>query len=106
MSRARGENRTGSAAEVGKEPEEKREGETEDEASDDGEVKRSMLAATDNVSGKFAEAERQFRVEIENGADNHQQAPEEEQSAAKLAVRLHTSIIEDELLFWRVAWSW
>lgn len=78
MSRAGGENRTGSAAEVGEKPEEEREGEAEDEAGDDGKVKRSMLAAMDDVSGKFAEAERQFRVEIENGADNYQQAPEEE----------------------------
>lgn len=78
VSRPRGENRTGLAAEVGEEPEEKREGEAEDEAGDDGEVKRSMLAAMDDVSGKFAESKRQFRVEIEDGADNHQQAPEEE----------------------------
>ena len=88
------------------EPEEEREGEAEDEAGDDREVKRSMLAAMNDVSGKFAEPKRQFRVEIENGTDNHQQNPEEEQSAAKLAERFHASIIEDELLFWRVAWSW
>ena len=89
-----------------KEPEEEREGEAEDEAGDDGKVKRSMLAAMDDVSGKFAEAKRQFLVEIENGTDNYQQAAEDEQSAAKLAERFHTSIIEDELLLWRVPWSW
>jgi hypothetical protein len=48
----------GSAAEVGEEPEEEREGDAEDEAGDDGEVKRSMLAAMDDVAGKFAEPER------------------------------------------------
>lgn len=106
VSRVGGENRTGLAAEVGEEPEEEREGEAEDEAGDDGEVKRSMLAAMDDVSGKFAELERQSSAEIENGADNHQQAPEKEQSTAKLAERFHTSIIEDELLLLRVAWSW
>jgi hypothetical protein len=68
----------GSATEVREEPEEEREDEAEDEAGDDGEVKRSMLAAMDDVSGKFAEAKRQFGVEIENGADNYQQAPDEE----------------------------
>jgi hypothetical protein len=71
VSRARGENRTGLAAEVGKEPEEQRKAEAEDEAGDDGEVKRSMLAAMDDVSGEFAEVEWQFRVEIENGANNY-----------------------------------
>ena len=59
------------------EPKEEREGKAEDEAGDDGKVKRSMLAAMDDVSGNLAEAKGQFRVEIENGADNHQQAPEE-----------------------------
>jgi len=43
---------------VGEEPEEEREGKAEDEAGDDGEVKRSMLAAMDDVSGKFAETKR------------------------------------------------
>lgn len=89
VSRVRGENRAGSATEVGEEPEEEREGEAENEAGDDGKVKRSMLAAMDDVSGKFAESKRQFRVEIENSANNYQQAPEEKQSAAEIAERIH-----------------
>src|SRR5271169_5151577 len=66
------------AAEVREEPEKERDGEAEDEAGDDGKVKRSMLAAMDDIAGKFAEVKRQFRVEIENGANNDQEASEEE----------------------------
>ena len=87
---AGGENRDGLAAEVGEKPEEEREDEAEDEAGDDGKVKRSMLAAMDDVSGKFAEAKRQFGVEIEDGTDDEQKAPEEEESTAKFAERIHT----------------
>jgi hypothetical protein len=47
---------------VGEEPEEKTEGEAEDEAGDDGEVKRSMLAAMDDVSGKFARRNGNFAL--------------------------------------------
>jgi hypothetical protein len=75
---------------VGEKPEEEREDEAEDEAGDDGKVKRSMLAAMDDVSGKFAEAKRQFGVEIEDGTDDEQKAPEEEESTAKFAERIHT----------------
>jgi len=106
VSGAGGENRTGLATEVGEEPEEQRKAKAEEEASDDGKVERSMLAAMDDVSGKFAEAERQSRVEIQNCAENKQQAPEEEQGAAKFAERIHRNIIKDEILFWCVAWSW
>ena len=49
-----------------------------------------MLAAMDDVSGKFAEAKRQFGVEIEDGTYDEQKAPEEEESTAKFAERIHT----------------
>ena len=77
------------AAEVGEEPEEKRECCAENEAGDDGEVESCVFAAMDDVAGEFAEAEREFAAEIEKSADEDEEAAEDQEGAAEFAIRVH-----------------
>lgn len=83
-------------AEVGKEPENERKAEAEDEASDDGKIKRGVLATVNDVAGKFSQTERKFSTEVENSTDEHEEAAEEEECTAEIAEGIHKSIIEEE----------
>ena len=77
------------AAEVGDEPEEKRERGAEEKTGDDGKVEGGVFAAVDDVAGQFPEAEGQLVSEIEKEADQNQQCSEENKRAAELAERVH-----------------
>jgi hypothetical protein len=81
---------------VGKEPENERKAEAEDEASDDGKIKRGVLATVNDVAGKFSQTERKFSTEVENSTDEHEEAAEEEECTAEIAEGIHKSIIEEE----------
>src|ERR1700674_128821 len=83
--------RLGSATEVGDEPEEERESDANEEASDDGKVKGGVFAAVDDVPRKSSEAEGEFASEIEKSADKNQEAAEEEKRTAEFAERVHRS---------------
>jgi hypothetical protein len=62
------------AVEAGEKPEEKTQGDAEDQACDDREIKGGVFAAVDDVAGKFAEAEREFAAEVEKGAGKNQES--------------------------------
>jgi hypothetical protein len=81
---------------VGKEPENERKAEAENEASDEGKIKRGVLAAVNDVAGKFSQTEREFSAEVENSTDDHEETAEEEERAAEIAKGIHKSIIEEE----------
>ena len=51
----------------------------------------------DDAAGEFAEAERRFRAEIEQRADDDQQAAENEKSATEFAERIHKNIIKSQI---------
>ena len=53
-----------------------------------------MLAAVDDVAGKSSKTEREFSAKEQKSTDDHQEPPEEEQSAPEFAERIHKSIIE------------
>jgi hypothetical protein len=74
---------------VGDEPEEERVSGADEEAGDNGKVKRGVLAAVDDVPGKPSEAEREFASEIENSADKDHEAADEEKRASEFAERVH-----------------
>ena len=80
---------------MGEEPEEKREGEAENEASHDGEIEGGVFAAVDDVAGKPAKTKREFAREIKKRAEEDKEAAEVEKHAAKIAKRIHKSIIEE-----------
>jgi hypothetical protein len=80
-------------AEVGEEPEEKRQSEAEEEAGDDGEIKSGVFAAVDDVAGKAAESERKAAAEVEQGAGDGKDDAEDEQDAAEFAERVHEGIV-------------
>jgi hypothetical protein len=77
------------AAEVREEPIEKRKGETENEAGDDGEIESGVLAAMDDVAGETAEAEGEFTAEIEESADEDEETAQEKKHAAEFTERIH-----------------
>lgn len=79
---------------MGEEPEEEREGDAEDEAGDDGEIERGVLAAMNNVAGKLAETEGEFSAEIEKSADDGEESSEKEKHTAEFAERVHRASIE------------
>lgn len=76
-------------------PEEQGNGEAEYETSYDGEIEGGVLAAVDDVAGKFSETEGELSAEVENGTDDGEQATEEKEDAAELAKGIHKSIIEE-----------
>lgn len=83
---------------MGKEPENERKAEAEDETSDDGKIKRGVLAVVNDVAGKFSQTERKFSIEVEKSTDDREEAAEEEEGAAEFAEGIHKSIIEEEPL--------
>ena len=54
-----------------------------------------MLAAVDDVAGKFSEAQREFAAEEQKSTDDDEEAAEEEESATEFAEGIHKSIIEE-----------
>jgi len=81
---------------VGEEPENERKAKAEDETSDDGKIKRGVLAAVNDVTRKFSQTEREFSAEVENSTDDHEETAEEKERAAEIAEGIHKSIIEEE----------
>jgi hypothetical protein len=81
------------AAEVREKPKEQRQAEAENEACHDGKIKRGVFTAMDDVAGEFSETKRKFGTEIEESADQHEDATEDQQHTTKFAERIHTSII-------------
>jgi len=77
-----------------KKPEEKRKAEAEDETGDDGEIKRGVFAAMDDVAGEASETERKSRAEIQKCAKKDKDATEDEQGAAEFAERIHQKSLE------------
>ena len=53
-----------------------------------------MLAAVDDVAGKFSRTEGKFSAEEQKSTDDHEEPPEKEQGAPEFAERIHKSIIE------------
>ena len=82
---------------MGEEPKEKREGEAENETSHDGEIEGGVFAAVDDVAGKSAKTKREFAREIKKRAEEDKESAEAEKHAAKIANRIHESIIEERL---------
>jgi hypothetical protein len=71
------------------EPEEERKCCAEDEASDDRKIESGVFAAMDNVAWEFAEAKGEFAAEIEDSADEDEEATKDQKSAAEFAERIH-----------------
>ena len=84
-----------SAAKVGEEPEEKREGGAEKEAGDDRKVQSGVFAAMDDVAGEMARAEREFAAKKEKSAREDEEAAEEKKSAAEFAEGVHGGIVAE-----------
>jgi hypothetical protein len=81
------------AAEVGKEPGEKRKHNAEEEASDDGKVKSGVFATMDDVAGEAAEAKGELGAKVENRANEDQESAEEKERATEFAKRVHSEIL-------------
>jgi hypothetical protein len=78
---------------VAEKPKKKREDDAEDQASDDGEVKGRVLAADSDVAGEFTQAEGEFGPEVEERSQDEEKGAEQQESAAKLARRIHMRIL-------------
>lgn len=81
------------AAKMGEEPEQERQNEADDEASDDGEIERGVLASVDDVARKAAEPKGETAAEIKQCADKSTDGAEDEEGAAELAERVHRRIL-------------
>jgi hypothetical protein len=78
---------------VGEEPEEKRQSQAERETRDDGEIESGVFAAVNDVARKAAEAQRESRAEVKEGADDGKHAPENEEGASEFAEGVHEGIV-------------
>lgn len=74
-----------SAAKVIDEPSDQAEHKADDDAGDNGKVECGVFGLVGNVSGQTAESKREFAAKVEEGADEEQQAPKNQKSAAKFA---------------------
>jgi len=83
------------AAKMGEEPEEERKAETQNEASDDGKIKRGVFAAVDDVAWESSQAERKLSTEVKKSTYDHEEAAEEQDGAAEFTERIHKSIIKE-----------
>jgi hypothetical protein len=70
---------------VGEEPEEKGKNGTEKKAGDDREIKGGVFAVMEDVAGKSAKAEGEFRAEVEQCADDGEREAKQEKHAAEIA---------------------
>jgi hypothetical protein len=82
------------AAEVGEEPDDERKTQAEHKASHDREIKCGVLAAIDDVAGKFSEAEGELSAEEQKSTDDDKEAAQEEKSAAEFAEMIHNASLE------------
>jgi hypothetical protein len=82
------------AAKMGEEPEEEREAETQNEASDDGKIKRGVFAAVHDVAWESSQAERKLSTEVKKSTYDDEEATQEEDGAAEFTERIHKSIIK------------
>jgi hypothetical protein len=80
---------------VRNEPEEEREHDTYDKASNDGKVERGVFAAVNDVARQFSQAEGEFAAKIEESTDKNQKAAEKEEGAAEFAERIHEVILPE-----------
>jgi len=71
-------------------PEEQRNGRTEQQAGDDRKVEAGVLSAVDDVAGEAAEAEGKFSDEIKERAYDDEETAENEKGAAEFAGRFHS----------------
>ena len=78
---------------MGEEPEKQAQADTEEKAGDDGKVKSGVFAAMHDVSGKATEAQGELGAEVENGADEDEESPEEKERATEFAKRVHSEIL-------------
>jgi hypothetical protein len=78
-----------------KEPQEQRKRGAEDEAGDDRKVERGVFAAMDDIARETAETEGEFPAKVKKGANDNQQAAEEEQCAAEFTERVHPQILPE-----------
>ena len=85
------------AAKVADEPEEEGEAEAQQEAGDDGEIERGVLAAIDNVARKTAEAEGEFAAEIEERPNGDENDAGEKEEFTEVAERVHGESVEENL---------
>jgi hypothetical protein len=84
-----------SAAEVRKKPKEKREGNAEEQASDDREVESGVFAPVNDIAGESTEAKGKLSTEVEKPAENDKKAAEKEEGAAEFAKGLHSGILPE-----------
>jgi hypothetical protein len=82
-------------AEVRDKPKQKREYETEEEASDDWEIERSVFAAVDDVAREPPEPHGEFGAEVKKGADDDEECAENEERAADIAEGVHGKSLEE-----------
>ena len=78
----------GSAAKVIDEPENQADGHADEQAGDDREIKRAVLAAVDDISWQTAETEGQFWAEVEQGADGDQGSPRASEKYGRVVARV------------------
>jgi hypothetical protein len=62
---------------VREQPEKERECDAEEKASDDGEIKRGVFAAVDDVAGKPSQAKWELAAEVEKSAQENEEGAEE-----------------------------
>jgi hypothetical protein len=72
-----------------KKPEDEGESKAEDEASDDGKVKRGVLAAMDDVTGQTAKAKWKLTAEEKQSTNEDEKATKNQKRAAEFAEGRH-----------------
>jgi hypothetical protein len=86
-----------SAPEMIDQPEEEREAQAEEEASDNWEIEGSVLTSVNDITRKTAEAKWYFAPKIEKSADERQESTQEEEGTAKFAKGVHKLSVEEEI---------
>lgn len=81
------------AAKVIDEPENQADGQADEQAGGDREIKRAVFAAVNDISWQTAETEGQFTAEIEQGANGDQGSAERQKNTAELSRGFHTGIV-------------
>jgi hypothetical protein len=80
-------------------PQNKADGDADDEASDEWKVKCAVRPAVTDVTGESTEAEWKFWAEVEECAEQNEHGSSEEQQAAELLSRFHADSLALEE-FW------
>lgn len=80
---------------MGEKPEEKGENCAEEKASDDGKVKRGVLAPVNDVAGKLSQTEGKLASEVKQGPEKNKHCAEEEKRAAEIAEGGHGAILPE-----------